>query len=140
MPRALDAVGRGAPVLLLGTGLTAVDVVLSLAEAGHLGPVTAVSRHGLLPRAHGPAAPPVTLRYETRLRPWSANCARRPGAATGGRSWTACGRTSTRCGPASTPRSRTRSCGTWPGTGRCTGTGWRPWWPTRSTRCARRGG
>ncbi|GAA1770962.1 FAD/NAD(P)-binding protein [Luedemannella helvata] len=68
-PRALDAIPRGARVLLLGTGLTAIDVMLSLVEAGHGGPVTAVSRHGLLPRAHGAAGPPVTLPHQTRLRP-----------------------------------------------------------------------
>ncbi|BCJ40072.1 hydroxyacylglutathione hydrolase [Actinoplanes ianthinogenes] len=45
------------PVLLLGTGLTAVDVALTLAEAGHRGPIEAISRRGLLPLAH-PQLPP----------------------------------------------------------------------------------
>lgn len=51
-PGGLDALPRDAPVLLLGSGLTAIDVLLSLAERGASGPVTAVSRHGLLPREH----------------------------------------------------------------------------------------
>ncbi|WP_436530631.1 FAD/NAD(P)-binding protein [Actinoplanes sp. HUAS TT8] len=45
------------PVLLLGTGLTAVDVALTLTEAGHRGPIEAISRRGLLPLAH-PELPP----------------------------------------------------------------------------------
>ncbi|MGY0230904.1 FAD/NAD(P)-binding protein [Longispora urticae] len=49
---ALDTVRAEEPVVLLGTGLTAVDVALSLARRGHYGGVHAVSRHGLLPRAH----------------------------------------------------------------------------------------
>ncbi|EXG80160.1 FAD/NAD(P)-binding protein [Cryptosporangium arvum] len=49
---ALDRVGRHDDVVLLGSGLTAVDVVVTLAGRGHLGRVTAISRHGLLPRVH----------------------------------------------------------------------------------------
>ena len=39
-------------MLLLGTGLTAIDSLLSLAAQDHLGPMIAMSRHGLLPRSH----------------------------------------------------------------------------------------
>jgi uncharacterized NAD(P)/FAD-binding protein YdhS len=45
------------PVLLIGTGLTAVDVALSLTENGHRGPIEAISRRGLPPLAH-PQLPP----------------------------------------------------------------------------------
>lgn len=39
-------------VLLLGSGLTAVDCALSLASAGFAGRIVAVSRRGLMPHAH----------------------------------------------------------------------------------------
>lgn len=47
---------REAPVLLVGTGLTAIDVILDLLSRGHTGPIHAVSRRGLLPRRHGPVS------------------------------------------------------------------------------------
>jgi uncharacterized NAD(P)/FAD-binding protein YdhS len=49
---AFDDLDANAPVLVLGTGLTMVDVVLKLARSGHQGQVLALSRRGLLPRAH----------------------------------------------------------------------------------------
>ena len=48
----------GRPVVLIGTGLTAVDVMLSLEEAGFDGRIHAVSRRGLFPQPHLPAASP----------------------------------------------------------------------------------
>jgi uncharacterized NAD(P)/FAD-binding protein YdhS len=50
VPGALSEVRPGEAVLLIGTGLTAVDIALSLQAAGNQ--VIATSRHGLLPRAH----------------------------------------------------------------------------------------
>lgn len=55
----LDALSPEAPVLLVGSGLTMVDVALMLAGRGHRGAIWSVSRHGLLPHTHaGPAARP----------------------------------------------------------------------------------
>jgi uncharacterized NAD(P)/FAD-binding protein YdhS len=45
-----------APVLLIGTSLTAVDIATELLQNGHTAQITAISRRGLLPRAHGPIA------------------------------------------------------------------------------------
>jgi uncharacterized NAD(P)/FAD-binding protein YdhS len=50
-----DANHWSAPVVLMGTGLTAVDTIMSLRHAGYTGEIMAFSRHGLLPCAHGPS-------------------------------------------------------------------------------------
>jgi uncharacterized NAD(P)/FAD-binding protein YdhS len=46
-----------APVTLIGTGLTAVDVILRLREIGHRGVITAISRHGVFPKRHARYVP-----------------------------------------------------------------------------------
>ena len=49
---ALHRVGDDDPVLLLGTGLTAVDVALSLQHGRPRAPIVCISRRGLAPQAH----------------------------------------------------------------------------------------
>jgi len=56
-PQALAGLGPDGGVLLLGTGLTAIDLIISLDRAGHRGPIVALSRRGLISRAHWPAGP-----------------------------------------------------------------------------------
>lgn len=52
-----------APVALIGSGLTMLDMLITLRARGHHGAVLALSRRGLLPQSHRPnEAPP---------RPWS---------------------------------------------------------------------
>ena len=51
-PDALTGLDPAAPVLLIGSGLTMVDVVISLLDEGHTGPIYALSRRGLLPHRH----------------------------------------------------------------------------------------
>ena len=82
-PGAIMGISRFAPVLLIGTGLTMVDVVQSLIEEGHRGPIRAVSRRGLLPQVHAPTQPidiaaedlPPTTSV-VRLMRWLRHCVR----------------------------------------------------------------
>ncbi len=65
-PRALDRIGGNDDVLIVGTGLTMVDMLLMLEGRGWRGRATALSRRGLTPRAHGdrpdrPLPPPPAL-------------------------------------------------------------------------------
>ncbi|MCC5974637.1 MAG: FAD/NAD(P)-binding protein [Rubellimicrobium sp.] len=54
---ASDDIDPDGDILLVGTGLTMVDQVLSLLDSGHRGRIEAVSRRGLLPQPHADAAP-----------------------------------------------------------------------------------
>ncbi len=82
-----DAVSGLAPdasILLIGTSLTMIDVLISLLEHGHRGPIVALSRRGLVPHRHPPAPIPTpeadtsdlftgslsrrTARFRARLR------------------------------------------------------------------------
>lgn len=62
-PQALIPADPAETVLILGTGLTAVDAILGLRHAGHRGVIFMVSRRGLIPNEHRffdappPAAP-----------------------------------------------------------------------------------
>ena len=51
----LDVIQPGESVLMLGTGLTALDISLDLAGRGVALPLRAISRHGLRPHPHAPA-------------------------------------------------------------------------------------
>ena len=48
----IRAIPKHARVLVVGTGLTALDVISTMVRAGHGGMITAVSRRGLRPRPH----------------------------------------------------------------------------------------
>jgi uncharacterized NAD(P)/FAD-binding protein YdhS len=59
-PATLAGIDPDAAVLLVGMGLTMVDMLLSLRHRGHRGKVIGLSRHGWLPLPHvtGPLPPP----------------------------------------------------------------------------------
>lgn len=63
----LAAISTGESVLLLGTGLTMVDVALTLHRNGHREPIHAVSRRGLPPQAHGHNAVPLPAMLAMKL-------------------------------------------------------------------------
>lgn len=56
-PAALDNLDPDADLLLVGTGLTMVNVVISLLDRRHRGSILAISRRGLLPRTHAATTP-----------------------------------------------------------------------------------
>jgi uncharacterized NAD(P)/FAD-binding protein YdhS len=58
-PGAIERLRDTGEVLIVGSGLTAVDVVLSLRDVGHTAGIRMVSSHGLLPEPHadGPLPP-----------------------------------------------------------------------------------
>jgi uncharacterized NAD(P)/FAD-binding protein YdhS len=75
-PFAMNVVGPDESVVVLGSGLTAVDAVLSLTQQGRQTQITLLSRNGLLPQAH--AAAQVT---PVDLRSWVAEVSALPGGA-----------------------------------------------------------
>jgi uncharacterized NAD(P)/FAD-binding protein YdhS len=72
-PSAAACVDKDATVLILGTGLTMVDCVLSLLRDGHKGPIAAISRRGLLSMAHRRVDP---TRIEEAEIPFGASASR----------------------------------------------------------------
>jgi uncharacterized NAD(P)/FAD-binding protein YdhS len=56
-PQQVAALAPESQIMILGTGLTMVDVVLSLLAHGYRGQITALSRHGWLPAAHAHTTP-----------------------------------------------------------------------------------
>lgn len=55
-PGVMEAIKTDEKILIIGTGLTAVDKIIDLQNSAHHGSITAVSRHGRLPQEHIPQA------------------------------------------------------------------------------------
>ncbi len=56
-PSLLEGLLTDEPIAIIGSGLTAVDVVVEAHARGHRGSIHAISRHGLLPCRHQSAPP-----------------------------------------------------------------------------------
>ena len=67
-PTLLDRVGPEDRVLLVGTGLTTVDVAAQIAAARPGVRITATSRHGLLPLRHALVAPGLAPSFDGDIR------------------------------------------------------------------------
>jgi uncharacterized NAD(P)/FAD-binding protein YdhS len=70
-PGALRNLDTDVPVLLIGSGLTMVDIVMSLLAQEHTGKIHSISRHGLTPRHHAqslPLKPPELDRHSITTR------------------------------------------------------------------------
>ncbi len=51
-PWHLPPLGQAGPIAIIGTGLTAVDTILTLRSQGYAGDIIAISRNGLWPQPH----------------------------------------------------------------------------------------
>ena len=85
VPGALDGASMSDDILLIGSGLTAIDALLSLRAKGCRGTIHMLSRHGLLPQTHSgsctaslsPPFPPSEKRCSVRdLTRWLRDQAR----------------------------------------------------------------
>jgi uncharacterized NAD(P)/FAD-binding protein YdhS len=87
-PGALAGLSADDPIAVIGTGLTAVDLIVEARANGHRGTIHAISRHGLLPCRHpaspapprphfavpGPGAPPTARALLRRVRSEAVTC------------------------------------------------------------------
>ncbi|WP_345059198.1 FAD/NAD(P)-binding protein [Hymenobacter glaciei] len=69
----LRRIGPDEQVLLIGSGLTSVDVLLALRHDGHQAPITVVARHGRWPAAHEPATAPYPNFYSAMAHETTVN-------------------------------------------------------------------
>lgn len=85
-PAATSDVDTLQHVALLGSGLTAADVIVSLQGAGFKGRVTALSRRGLKPRSHAEVGPVVSPPSRPEARgSWLVRAVRQRAASVGWR-------------------------------------------------------
>lgn len=53
-PNTLASISSAERVLIVGSGLTAADILATLDKRGHTGPISVISRHGWKSQPHGP--------------------------------------------------------------------------------------
>lgn len=73
-PGAIASILPDEPVLIVGTGLSMMDVAMQLHAQRHAGRVYALSRHGLLSRAHrSPSRPPAHGHAPAAIATWDGS-------------------------------------------------------------------
>lgn len=73
-PSAIASILPDEPVLIVGTGLSMMDVAMQLHAQRHAGRIFALSRHGLLSRAHrSPSRPPAHGHPPEALATWDGS-------------------------------------------------------------------
>ena len=143
-PAATADLEPDARMLLVGSGLTMVDMVVTLLEKGHRGPILAISRRGLLPRRHAAVTPHPRFLPAARGAPQRARLAEsgaRGDSPRGARKGATGGPSSIPCGPirgisGATCRWRrsSASCAICARGGMCIATAWRPASPPGSSK------
>lgn len=68
-PQTLRPIRTTDHVVLIGSGLTMIDIVVALKAQGHQGRISVVSRHGLLPQVHIYPAPNVHPPFLREIQP-----------------------------------------------------------------------
>jgi uncharacterized NAD(P)/FAD-binding protein YdhS len=71
-PGAIERIPADATVVLIGAGLTMVDIAIALMRNGHRGALDAISRHGLRPRRHAPSSSPPPSPFKLDEMPLTA--------------------------------------------------------------------
>jgi uncharacterized NAD(P)/FAD-binding protein YdhS len=64
-----SSLAKDGDILIIGTGLTSLDLVVTMAKTKKSGVVHLLSRHGLLPREHTPTVKPYTLVMQAPFPP-----------------------------------------------------------------------
>jgi uncharacterized NAD(P)/FAD-binding protein YdhS len=75
IPKAMDVVEKGDSALLIGSGLTMMDIAIDLNARSGSGRLYSVSRHGLMPRPHRPGPPEKAPEPPAPLRSGAASLA-----------------------------------------------------------------
>lgn len=71
LPFVTNAIAAHDPVVILGSGLTAVDTVLSLSHTPRTAPIWLLSRRGLMPQMHS-GVPAPAFNFESLMAEWTS--------------------------------------------------------------------
>jgi uncharacterized NAD(P)/FAD-binding protein YdhS len=141
-PEVAEGLGPDDTVLIVGSGLTMIDIVLLLEARGFRGRMVALSRRGLAPRPHAmqPFPPPSVFAHRRMRWSCSATSARDPRRSAGVPPSMNCARIPRACGRRRACPNAAAFCAICARGGTCIATASRRRWPGGSTRCAGKAG